>query len=190
VHRTFICWQENISLRRGKTCAYTVKFSVCSQVRCWAENFIMTITFLWPRSGNFRRYIRENGSREFLSWTRARPTDVLRHVTLAMNVAMQPYQDVAIPHVTLPALFLSLPTTGMRTRSASRHEQTALDYLVTVVLFLFDNVICVYLLLWLCILIVCLCMTTLTEVFPCFFLSRKVNARVKPAKTGHGPHSS
>jgi len=31
---------------------------------------------------------------------------------------------------------------------------------------------------------------TLTEVFPCFFLSCKVNARVKPAKTGHGTHSS
>jgi len=31
---------------------------------------------------------------------------------------------------------------------------------------------------------------TLTEVFPCFFLSSKANARVKPAKTGHGPHSS
>jgi len=26
--------------------------------------------------------------------------------------------------------------------------------------------------------------------FPCFFLSCKANARVKPAKTGHGPHSS
>ena len=25
---------------------------------------------------------------------------------------------------------------------------------------------------------------------PCFFLSCKANARVKPAKTGHGPHSS
>jgi hypothetical protein len=57
------------------------------------------------------------------------------------------------------------------------------------VLFLFDNVIYVFLLLWLCILIVCLCMTTLTEVFPCFFLSYKANARVKPAKTGHGPDS-
>jgi hypothetical protein len=33
-------------------------------------------------------------------------------------------------------------------------------------------------------------MATLTEVSPCFFLSRKSNARVKPAKTGHGPHSS
>jgi hypothetical protein len=33
-------------------------------------------------------------------------------------------------------------------------------------------------------------MTTLTKVFPCFFLSCKANARVKPAKTGHGPHSS
>jgi len=31
---------------------------------------------------------------------------------------------------------------------------------------------------------------TLTEVFPCFFLSFKANARVKLAKTGHGPHSS
>ena len=31
---------------------------------------------------------------------------------------------------------------------------------------------------------------TLTDVFPCFFLSCKANARVKPAKMGHGPHSS
>ena len=31
---------------------------------------------------------------------------------------------------------------------------------------------------------------TVTEAFPCFFLSCKANARVKPAKTGHGPHSS
>ena len=31
---------------------------------------------------------------------------------------------------------------------------------------------------------------TLTEVFPCFFLSCKANARVKPTKTGHGSHSS
>ena len=30
----------------------------------------------------------------------------------------------------------------------------------------------------------------LAEVFPCFFLSCKANARVKLAKTGHGPHSS
>ena len=33
-------------------------------------------------------------------------------------------------------------------------------------------------------------LTTLTEVFPWFFLSCKANARVKLAKTGHGPHSS
>jgi hypothetical protein len=33
-------------------------------------------------------------------------------------------------------------------------------------------------------------MATLTEVFPCFFLSCKANARVKPANTGHDPHSS
>jgi hypothetical protein len=31
---------------------------------------------------------------------------------------------------------------------------------------------------------------TLTEVLPCFFLSCKANARLKFAKTGHGPHSS
>jgi len=30
---------------------------------------------------------------------------------------------------------------------------------------------------------------TLTEVFPCFFLSCKANARVNLAKTGYGPHS-
>ena len=29
-----------------------------------------------------------------------------------------------------------------------------------------------------------------TEGFPCFFLCCKANARVKPAKTGHGTHSS
>jgi len=31
---------------------------------------------------------------------------------------------------------------------------------------------------------------TMTEVFPCFFLSCKANARVYLANTGHGPHSS
>jgi hypothetical protein len=31
---------------------------------------------------------------------------------------------------------------------------------------------------------------TLTEVFPCFFLSCKANARVKLAKTGYRPHST
>jgi len=31
---------------------------------------------------------------------------------------------------------------------------------------------------------------TLTEVFPCLFLSCKASARVKLAKTGHGPHST
>jgi hypothetical protein len=31
---------------------------------------------------------------------------------------------------------------------------------------------------------------TLTEVFPCYFLSCKANARVKLAKTRHGSHSS
>jgi len=31
---------------------------------------------------------------------------------------------------------------------------------------------------------------TLPEVYLCFFLSYKTNVGVKPAKTGHGPHSS
>jgi hypothetical protein len=31
---------------------------------------------------------------------------------------------------------------------------------------------------------------TLPDVFPCFFLNCKANARVKLAKTGHGLHSS
>jgi hypothetical protein len=35
-----------------------------------------------------------------------------------------------------------------------------------------------------------LCTANLTEIFSCFFLSYKANARVKPAKTGHGPHST
>ena len=30
---------------------------------------------------------------------------------------------------------------------------------------------------------------TVTEGFPCFFLSCKANAWVQLAKTGHGPHS-
>ena len=61
---------------------------------------------------------------------------------------------------------------------------------VYMVLFLFNTVNYVFLLLCLCILIVCLCMATLTEVFLCFFLSCKANARLKPTKTGHSPHSS
>jgi hypothetical protein len=55
------------------------------------------------------------------------------------------------------------------------------------VLFLFNNEIYAFLLLWLCILILCLCKTTLTEVFPCFFLSCKANARVKTRKDGARP---
>ena len=43
-------------------------------------------------------------------------------------------------------------------------------------------------------LVICILYTevfvNLTEGFPYFFLSCKANARVKLAKTGHGPHSS
>jgi len=69
---------------------------------------------------------------------------------------------------------------------------------------LFSFVSYVFLLLCLCILIVMYVLfctfrfrrasrhsaATLTEVFPRCFLSCKANARVKPAKTGHGPHCS
>jgi len=76
--------------------------------------------------------------------------------------------------------------------------------------FFIKNMVVIYVLLleetmycycYLCILIVSLCYSclyvvyvfldaaTLTEVFPCFFLSFKANARVNLAKTGHGPHS-
>ena len=50
------------------------------------------------------------------------------------------------------------------------------------------NVICVYLLLvYVIIVYVFLDAATLTEVFPCFFLSCKANARVNLAKTGARP---
>ena len=69
---------------------------------------------------------------------------------------------------------------------------------------LFKFVTYVFLLLYLCILIfmyVLFCIfcfrranwhssAALTEVYQCFFFSCKANARVKPAKTKHGPHSS
>jgi hypothetical protein len=58
---------------------------------------------------------------------------------------------------------------------------------VYVVLFLFNNVICVFLLLGLCILIVCLCMATLTEVSPCFFLSCKAKCQGKTRSGGARP---
>jgi hypothetical protein len=69
---------------------------------------------------------------------------------------------------------------------------------------LFNSVSYVFLLLYLCILIVMYALFcifcfhradwqssgNLTKVFPCFFLSCKVNSRVYLAKTGHDPHYS
>jgi hypothetical protein len=43
------------------------------------------------------------------------------------------------------------------------------------VLFLFNTVVYIFLLISLCVLIVCLLIATLTEGFPCFFLSCKAN---------------
>ena len=69
--------------------------------------------------------------------------------------------------------------------------------MVVVYVFLLEEAMYCY--CYLCILIVSVCIiivvyifldaATLTEVFPCFFLSCKANARVNLAKTGHGPHS-
>ena len=69
---------------------------------------------------------------------------------------------------------------------------------VYMVAFLFNTVIYVFLLLYLCILIVCLRIFIVPagtlrlpwlRFFRPFFLSCKTNARVKLAKTGHGQHS-
>jgi len=92
---------------------------------------------------------------------------------------------------------------NMCTRS---YSVFVLFYLCIFILFklLLNFVSYIFLLLCLCILIVmhvlffifCFHLAnrhssaTLTQVFPCFFLSCKANARVKLAKTGHGPHSS
>ena len=71
--------------------------------------------------------------------------------------------------------------------------------LVVIYVFLLEEAMYSY--CYLCILIVSLCYSclcvfyvfldaaTLTEVYPCFFLSCKANARVNLAKTGHGPNS-
>ena len=61
---------------------------------------------------------------------------------------------------------------------------------VYMVLFLFNNVIYVFLLLWLCILLCVYVWLPWLMFFLAFFLSCKANARVKPTKMGHSPHSS
>ena len=76
-----------------------------------------------------------------------------------------------------------------------------LFYKNMVVIYVFLLAEAMYSYCYLCILIVSLCysclcvvyvfldVATLTDVFPCFFLSCKANASVNLAKTGHGPHS-
>jgi len=77
-------------------------------------------------------------------------------------------------------------------------------YVFILFMFLFNFVSYVFFLLCLCILIVMYVLfctfcfhranwhssATLTEVYPCFYLSYKANARIQIAKTGYGPHSS
>ena len=59
--------------------------------------------------------------------------------------------------------------------------------MVVIYVFLLEEAMYSY--CYLCVVYVFLDAATLTEVFPCFFLSCKANARVNLAKTGHGPHS-
>jgi hypothetical protein len=98
-------------------------------------------------------------------------------------------------HIVLPCLSVCLSvclpsvTDGLKLCSECSSQLCVINVCVYG-LFLFNNVIYVFLLLWLCVLTVCLCMTILTEGFPCIFLSCKANVKVKLAKTGHGPHSS
>jgi len=49
--------------------------------------------------------------------------------------------------------------------------------------------LCYLLIVYVIVVYIFLHAATLTEVFPCFFLSCKANARVNLVKTGHGPHS-
>ena len=87
------------------------------------------------------------------------------------------YRHFFLVNITIHVLKLSWHQNSINFSSADSHIKS------------FNNVIYVFLLLWLCILIVRLCMATLTEVFPCFFLSCKANATVKPAKTEDSSHS-
>ena len=64
-------------------------------------------------------------------------------------------------------------------------------YIYVFLLYIYVFLLYIYVfLLYDCVSSLCLYMTTLTEIFPCFFLSCKANVRVKPTKTGHGPPSS
>ena len=66
-------------------------------------------------------------------------------------------------------LALTSPTGGGRSVGIVRSRTKATELLVSLVVYVFLDA------------------ATLTEVFPCFFLSCKANARVNLAKTGHGP---
>jgi hypothetical protein len=62
---------------------------------------------------------------------------------------------------------------------------------IPIVMFMYYCYVCSVLLLlcMLCCVYSVFIPDTLTEVFPCFSLSCKANARVYPSKTGHGLHS-
>jgi len=76
--------------------------------------------------------------------------------------------SLRLQHTLIICSRLLLICDGTRAETISSYSLGSIFINVYMVLFLFDNIIYVFLLLWLNILIVCLCMSTLTEVFPCF----------------------
>jgi len=105
-----------------------------------------------------------------------------------MNVAAyMAFSFITFLHVLLVPFFLSL---------------YIYSYVLSIRLFNFVSYVfllfCLYILIVMYVLFCIFCLhhanwhfsATLTEVFPCFFLSCKANARVQLAKMGHGPHSS
>jgi len=91
-----------------------------------------------------------------------------------------------------PPPYLPPPSPLSHTLYADKSwRKTNYEYYIYIYIHIYINIyihIYINIYIYIYILILCLCMTTLTEVFPCFFLSCKANARVKPAKTWHGPH--
>jgi len=76
----------------------------------------------------------------------------------------------------------------MERREADRSKGHSLEIICRVGITTLQAVCCVH--PWLCKPVNSGHKFTLTGVFPCFFIGCKANARVKLAKTGHGPYSS
>ena len=101
-------------------------------------------------------------------------TCILIFVYLFLLLCMYSYFCVCIPIVVYVFLLLCM------------YSYCCVCILIVVYVFLF---LCMYSYRCLCVVYVFLDAATLTEVFPCFFLSCKANARANLGKTGHGLHS-